>query len=81
MIRSLAAAPGPMAHPSLQVVYEDLAEDPQAGCERVFAFPGVAPGPVRVAPERIVRAPPEALVLNYGELRMALDAAGETAAD
>lgn len=65
------------AHPSLQVVYEDLAADPQAECERVFDFLGVAPVPVRVATERIVRAPPEALVLNYDELRAALDAAGE----
>ena len=68
------------AHPSLQVVYEDLAADPQAECERVFAFLGVAPVAVRVATERIVRAPPEALVLNYDELRAALDAAGETLA-
>ena len=65
------------AHPSLQVVYEDLAADPQAECERVFGFLGVAPVPVRVATERIVRAPPEALVLNYDELRAALEAAGE----
>ncbi len=47
-------------------------------CERVFEFLGVAPVAVRVATERIVRAPPEALVLNYDELRTALDAAGET---
>lgn len=66
------------AHPSLQVVYEELAADPQAECERVFDFLGVAPVAVRVATERIVRAPPEALVLNYDELRTALDAAGET---
>jgi hypothetical protein len=68
------------AHPSLQVVYEDLAADPQAECERVFAFLGVAPVAVRVATERIVRVPPEALVLNYDELRAALDAAGERVA-
>ena len=65
------------AHPSLQVMYEDLAADPQAECERVFDFLGVAPVPVRVATERIVRMPPEALALNYDELRAALDAAGE----
>lgn len=65
------------AHPSMQVVYEDLAADPQAECERVFDFLDAAPVAVRVATERIVRAPPEALVLNYDELRAALDAAGE----
>lgn len=65
------------SHPSLQVVYEDLAADPQAECERVFAFLGAAPVPVRVATERIVRAPPVALVLNHDALRAALDAAGE----
>ena len=65
------------AHSSLQVIYEDLAADPQAECERVFDFLGVAPVPVRVATERIVRMPPEALALNYDELRAALDAAGE----
>jgi len=68
------------AHPSLQVVYEDLAADPQAECERVFGFLGIAPVAVRVATERIVRAPPEALVLNYDALGAALDAAGETLA-
>ena len=68
------------AHPSLQVVYEDLAADPQAACERVFGFLGVAPVPVRVATERIVRMPPEALVRNYEALRAALDAAGEAVA-
>ena len=68
------------AHPSMQVVYEDLAADPQAECERVFAFLGVPPVTVRVATERIVRVPPEALVLNYDELQAALEAAGETTA-
>ena len=52
----------------------------KAECERVFAFLGVAPVAVRVATERIVRVPPEALVLNYDELRAALDAAGERVA-
>ena len=46
----------------------------------MFAFLGVASAPVRVATERIVRTPPEALVLNYPELRDALRAAGETIA-
>ena len=66
------------AHASLHVAYEDLAADPQVQCDRVFAFLGLAPAPVQVATERIVRMPPEALVLNYGELRAALEAAGET---
>lgn len=68
------------AHPSMRMDYEDLAADPQAQCDRVFAFLGLAPAPVRVATERIVRTPPEALVLNYPELRDALRAAGETVA-
>lgn len=67
-------------HPSLRVVYEELAADPQAQCDRVFAFLGLAPAPVRVATERIVRASPDALVLNYPELQAALRASGETAA-
>jgi hypothetical protein len=68
------------AHPSMQLAYEDLAADPQAACDRVFDFLGIPSAPVRVATERIVRTPPEALVLNYDELRAALDAAGETIA-
>ncbi len=64
-------------HPSLRLAYEDLAADPQAECDSVFAFLGFASAPVRVATERIVRTPPEALVLNYPELRDALRAAGE----
>lgn len=67
-------------HAALHMAYEDLATDPQAECERVFGFLGVAPVPVRVATERIVRSPPEALVLNYPELRAALQAAGEAVA-
>jgi LPS sulfotransferase NodH len=67
-------------HPSLQVAYEDLAADPQTECERVFDFLGVAAVAVRVATERIVRAPPEVLVSNYRELRDALAAAGEAPA-
>ena len=62
------------------MVHENLIGDPQAECERVFDFLGVAPVAVRVATERIVRSPPDALVLNYDELRAALDAAGETLA-
>ena len=65
------------AHPSMQLAYEDLAADPQAACDRVFDFLGIESAPVRVATERIVRTPPEALVLNYPELRSALLAAGE----
>ena len=66
------------AHASTQIDYEDLAADPQAQCERVFAFLGLAPVPVTVATERIVRTPPETLVLNYLELQAALHAAGES---
>ena len=65
------------AHPSLHIAYEDLAEDPQAQCDRVFAFLGVDAAPVRVATERIVRVAPEALVLNHAEVLAALQAAGE----
>lgn len=68
------------AHPSMHVVYEDLAADPQAQCDRVFAFLGLASAPVRVATERIVRTSPETLVLNYPALQTALRAAGETTA-
>src|SRR5690606_3937425 len=69
------------AHASLQVEYEDLAADPQAQCERVFAFLGLEPAPVQVATERIVRAPPQALVRNHEELLAALRAAGEDVTD
>lgn len=65
------------AHPSLHVAYEDLALDPQRECDRVAAFLGVAPAPVTVATEKIVRQPPEALVRNYADVRAALRAAGE----
>lgn len=65
------------AHPSLHVAYEDLSADPQAQCERVFAFLGVGSAPVRVATEKIVRVAPEALVLNHAEIQAALQAAGE----
>lgn len=69
------------AHAALRVDYEDLAADPQAQCGRVFAFLGLQPAPVRVATERIVRAPPQALVRNHAELLAALRAAGEHVAD
>jgi len=65
------------AHPSLHIAYEDLSDDPQAQCERVFAFLGVDPAPVRVATEKIVRVAPEALVLNYDDVQAALLAAGD----
>ena len=65
------------AHPLMHVAYEDLAASPQAQCDRVFEFLGVASALVRVATERIVRTPPEALVLNYAEVQAALHAAGE----
>ena len=62
------------AHPSIHIAYEDLATDPQAQCDRVFDFLGVGTAPVRVATERIVRTPPETLVLNYGDVQAALRA-------
>ena len=65
------------AHPSLHIAYEDLSDDPQAQCDRVFDFLGVASTPVRVATERIVRVPPESLVLNYPDVQAALRGAGE----
>jgi len=65
------------AHPSLHIAYEDLAADPQAQCDRVFAFLGVEAAPVRVATEKIVRIEPEALVLNHAQVQAALQAAGE----
>ena len=65
------------AHPSLHIAYEDLAADPQAQCDRVFAFLGVGSAPVRVATEKIVRAAPETLILNHAEVQAALQAAGE----
>lgn len=51
---------------------------PMSQASPASGFLGVAPVAARVATERIVRAPPEALVLNYDELRAALDATGET---
>lgn len=65
------------AHPSIRIAYEDLAAAPQATCDRVAAFLDVAPAPVRVATERIVRQPPEALVLNHAEVVAALAAVTE----
>jgi LPS sulfotransferase NodH len=65
------------AHPSLHVEYQDLAADPQAQCDHVFDFLGVGSAPVRVATEKIVRTPPETLVLNYAEVQAVLAAAGE----
>jgi hypothetical protein len=60
------------AHASLRIAYEDLAAAPQAVCDQVATFLDVAPAPVRVATERIVRAPPEALLLNHAEVLAAL---------
>lgn len=65
------------AHQALHIAYEDLSVDPQAQCDRVFAFLGVEVAPVRVATEKIVRTPPETLVLNYPDVQAALRDAGE----
>ena len=64
-------------HPSIRIAYEDLAAAPQAVCDRVAAFLDVAPAPVQVATERIVREPLETLVLNHGEVAAALAEVGE----
>lgn len=65
------------AHPQLHLTYETLAADPQAGCAQVYRFLGLAEVPVRVATEKIVRQPPQALLLNFDEVQAALRAAGE----
>lgn len=62
------------AHASIRIAYEDLAAAPQVVCDQVAAFLDVAPAPVRVATERIVRAPLETLVLNHAEVLAALAA-------
>lgn len=69
------------AHPCLHVHYEALVADPQRECDRVFAFLGVASAPVRVATEKLVREPPQRLVLNHDALISALRSAGVDAVD
>ena len=68
-------------HPSIRIAYEDLVAAPQAVCDRVAAFLDVAPAPVQVATERIVREPLETLVLNHGEVAAALAEVGLGPAD
>lgn len=67
------------SHPCLHVDYEALAADPQSACARVYRFLGLAQVPVRVATEKILRQPPQALLLNFDEVRAALHEAGEAA--
>jgi LPS sulfotransferase NodH len=69
------------AHRRLHLHYEDLAADPQRECDRVFAFLGLPSAPVRVATEKLVRDPPQRLVLNHAALIAALRDAGLDAAD
>ena len=63
-------------HPSLHIEYESLSADPQAECARAYRFLGLEPVAVHVATEKIVRQPPEALVLNHAEVRAAMRDAG-----
>ena len=65
------------SHPSMQLEYEALAADPQDACSRVFSFLGVSPFQVQVPTAKIVRTPPEALVMNFDEVQAALREAGE----
>ena len=67
-------------HRCLHLHYEDLSADPQGQCNRVFQFLGLPPAPVRVATEKLVRDPPERLVLNHAALIAALRDAGLDAA-
>lgn len=69
------------AHPCLHVHYEALAADPQDECDRVFAFLGLPPAPVQLATEKLVREPPQRLVLNHDALIAALRSAGLDAVD
>ena len=60
------------AHPCLHVEYESLSADPQGECARVYRFLGLEPVAVHVATEKIVRQPPEALVLNHADVQAAM---------
>jgi len=64
------------AHRCLHLHYEALAADPQGECDRVFDFLGLPSAPVRLATEKLVRDPPQQLVLNYNVLISALRDAG-----
>ncbi len=64
------------AHRCLHLHYEALAADPQGQCDRVFDFLGLPSAPVELATEKLVRDPPERLVLNHGALVAALQEAG-----
>lgn len=68
------------AHRCLHLHYEALAADPQGECDRVFEFLGMPSAPVRMATEKLVREPPQRLVLNYDALMEALRNAGLDAA-
>ena len=64
------------AHPCLHLHYEALAADPQGECDRMFDFLGLPSALVRMATEKLVREPPQRLVLNYDALVAALRDAG-----
>lgn len=65
-----------VAHRCLHLHYEALAADPQGECDRVFDFLGLPSAPVRMATEKLVREPPQRLVVNYDALAAALRDAG-----
>lgn len=69
------------AHRCLHLHYEALAADPQGVCDRVFDFFGLPSAPVRVATEKLVREPPERLVLNHAAVVAALHDAGLDSVD
>ena len=69
------------AHRCLHLHYEALVADPQGESDRVFAFLGVPSAPVRMATEKLVREPPQRLVLNYDALMQALREAGQDTAE
>jgi len=64
------------AHRCLHLHYEALAADPQGECDRVFDFLGLPSVPVRIVTEKLVREPPQELVLNYEALMASLREAG-----
>lgn len=69
------------AHRCLHVHYEALVRDPQGECDRVFDFLDLPSAPVHVATEKLVREPPERLVLNHHVLIAALRNAGLDSVD
>jgi LPS sulfotransferase NodH len=56
-------------HPSLEVVYEDLAADYSEEMRRIQSFLGVSYQEVQPVTQRQARRPLEAAILNYSELK------------